>query len=191
MTETPAASGSPRLDPDLGPDTGHEYDGIRELDNRLPNWWLATLLITIVFGYGYWLYYHVFTGPSLAENYKAEMAEAEARAAATPVTDDMILSLGNEGAEKGKAIFQQNCVACHGANGEGKIGPNLTDSYWLHGGRPSEIYTTISKGVVSRGMLSWEPVLGVERTRLVAAYVNSLKGKNLPGKAPEGAKLSN
>ena len=177
----PAAAGGADVD------TGHDYDGIREYDNRLPNWWLATLFISIVFGYGYFFYYHVFDGGSLAATYAAEAAEAASHQAG-PVDDVTILALAGSTLmqEKAAPLFQAQCVACHGPNGEGKIGPNLTDKFWIHGGKPTEIYNTISKGVVSKGMLAWGPILGDEKVRMMAAYITTLKGKNLPGKAPEG-----
>jgi len=172
------------------PDKGHDFDGIRELDNRLPNWWLATLFGTIVFGYGYWLYYHVLEGPSVWAQYQAEEEAAKKKAAAVAanVTDDTLLKLSKDDKvlAQAKTIFTQTCAACHGNDGEGKIGPNLTDGAWLHGSKPTEIYKTISTGVAAKGMPAWEPVLGPEKVRWLAAYIETMKGKNLPGKAPEG-----
>ena len=171
-------------------DTGHDYDGIRELDNRLPNWWLLTLFGAIVFSFGYWLYYHSF---EWERGLWADFAEDEAAAAAQaakagPVTDDLItkLATNNEAVMKGEAVFKQQCAACHGDKGEGKIGPNLTDKFWIHGGKPTDIYKTISTGVAAKGMPAWETMLGTEKTRYLAAYVSTLRNKNVPGKAPEG-----
>jgi cytochrome c oxidase cbb3-type subunit 3 len=172
-------------------DTGHDYDGIRELDNRLPNWWLATLGITVAFGYGYWIFMHVLSGPSqLAAWHAEEAAVAQKAAASGPVTDQLLTGLAHseEVKQKAEVIFGQVCAVCHGAKGEGKLGPNLTDAYWIHGPRPTDIFKTISKGVTTKGMPAWEPQLGAEKTRWLAAYVSTLRGKNLPGKAPEGAR---
>jgi cytochrome c oxidase cbb3-type subunit 3 len=172
------------------PDMGHEYDGIRELDNRLPNWWLAILFGTVVFGYGYWMYYHVLEGPSMMATYQAEEEAAKKKLAAqaATITDEAVVKLSKD--EKvitqAKTIFAQTCAACHGNDGEGKIGPNLTDGAWLHGSKPTEIYKTISSGVAAKGMPAWEPVLGAEKVRMLTAYIETLKGKNLPGKGPEG-----
>jgi len=186
----------PRSAPPAAPvdptDTGHDYDGIRELDNRLPNWWLATLFATVVFGYGYWFYYHVLDRPGLVATLAAEEAAiARAQADSKPATDEMLIALSKdpETVGQGQALFKQQCVACHGDGGEGKIGPNLTDASWLHGGRPSQIHATVSSGVTAKGMPAWGPVLGAAKVRALAAYLETIKGANLPGKAPEGEKL--
>lgn len=174
------------------PDRGHEYDGIRELDNRLPNWWVATFVLTVVFGFGYWLYYHSFgAGPDQHAEYRAEVAAGPATGGAGggAMTDEALAAFVREpqAAEKGKELFQQYCVACHGAQGEGVIGPNLTDGHWLHGkGTPRDIRQVISQGVPQKGMIAWEKTLGAEKTDLLTAFVFSLKGKNVSGKVPEG-----
>jgi cytochrome c oxidase cbb3-type subunit 3 len=173
-------------------DTGHDYDGIREYDNPLPNWWLSTLYATMIFGCCYWLFYQVFGGTSLAAQLRHDEAEALARTAASaPITDELLLSLSHDGVTQSKAhaLFVQQCAQCHNADGSGKIGPNLTDAYWLHGDRPSEIYKTISTGVLVKGMPAWGQLLGEEKVRWLASYVISLRGANLPGKAPEGQKI--
>lgn len=184
------------FDPALGPDTGHDYDGIRELDNRLPNWWLWTLIGALFFGYGYWTYYHVLTDKPRGAwaDYEQEMAEAQAAADAAAkargdLGDDAFIAMARDPAvlEEGKAIYTQNCVACHLADGQGLIGPNLTDAYWIHDqGKPTGLRKVISAGVAAKGMPAWEPVLGPTRVDKVLAYVLTLKGKNVPGKAPEG-----
>lgn len=176
------------------PDTGHEYDGIRENDNVLPNWWLATLFITIIFGFGYWTYYHMLgAGPLPQAEYAAEVdaatkAAREAARSRGAVSDELLLKMSQAPAtvQAGAAIFKTNCIACHGEKGEGKIGPNLTDGVWLHGGKPTEILKTVSDGVLSKGMVAWEPTLGTDRVQDVVAFVLTLKNTNVPGKAPEG-----
>jgi len=173
-------------------DTGHDYDGIHELDNRLPNWWLFTLFGAIVFGAGYWFYYHAFEGRGLLVDLRAEEAEQARKAAASaPVTDELLVKLSHDPKTMtgAKSLFITTCAICHGADGEGKIGPNLTDDNWIHGNKPSDIYKTVSGGVASKGMPSWEPALGHEKVTWLAAYVESLRGKHLAGKAPEGEKL--
>lgn len=178
--------------PEYDHDMGHEYDGIREFDNRLPNWWLGVLFITIVFAYAYFFYYHVFdTGKGLRAVYETEKAEQDAREAAIPVDDGTILAIAAKPdmMEKAQALFTQQCAACHKPDGSGLIGPNLTDAFWLHGNKPSEIYSTVSKGVAAKGMPTWGPLLGAEKVKMMAAYVTTLKGKNLPGKAPEGTEI--
>ena len=187
-----APEGVPPPGGDRDVDTGHDYDGIREFDNRLPNWWLAVLFLTVVFGYAYFFYFHVFNGDGLWAVYKAEQAAVDAAEAAKPVDEGAILALAADKTmmtEKAQALFTQQCAACHKPDGSGLIGPNLTDSYWIHGNKPGEIYNTISKGVLAKGMPTWGPILGTERVKMMAAYVTTLKGKNLPGKAPEGTEI--
>ena len=183
-----AAGSSSEVDRDMG----HEYDGIREFDNRLPNWWLATLLLAIVFAYGYFFYYHIFDGVGLRATYQAEQKAIDDAEAAKPVDEASILALAADTkmmTEKAQPLFVQQCSACHKPDATGLIGPNLTDSFWLHGNKPSEIYATISKGVAAKGMPTWGPLLGAERVKMMAAYITTLKGKNLPGKAPEGVEI--
>ncbi|HEX5754215.1 MAG TPA: cbb3-type cytochrome c oxidase N-terminal domain-containing protein [Archangium sp.] len=168
----------------------HVYDGIEEMDNHLPNWWLFLLWSTVLFGFGYWFYYQVSgVGPGSMAVYKAEAAEAARNAASNqPVSDETLLALmlDSQSVEQGKAQFTQQCAACHGQKGEGLIGPNLTDKFWLHGGTPMAIHKTVSEGVVAKGMPAWERTLGAERVRSIAAYVLTLKNTNVPGKAPQG-----
>lgn len=176
-------------------DTGHEYDGIREHDNVLPNWWLATLFITIVFGFGYWAYYHTLKagllpgGEYAAEIDAAANAAREAAKSRGAVTDDLLVQLAQApgSVTAGAATFKTTCASCHGADGQGLIGPNLTDKAWIHGSKPTQILATITNGVAAKGMPAWEPVLGPDRVQEVAAYILTIRGKNVPGKAPEGS----
>ncbi len=157
---------------------GHadESDGIEEYDNPLPDWWLGLFWFTIIFAFGYTLHYHVIAHRSPAKELAAELAAAAQRwpgggASAAAFVPTPAL------AAKGAAIFQTNCVPCHGADLHGKIGPNLTDDVWIHGGRPQDIVNTITTGVSAKGMPTWGPILGPERIREVAAYVISMHGK--------------
>jgi cytochrome c oxidase cbb3-type subunit 3 len=165
----------------------HEYDGILEADNRLPLWWLWTFYGAIIFAIGYWFYYEEFkAAPGLTQAYYAEKAkEAEARGA-DPTDAELMALVSTPALEQGKQAFAANCAACHDSEGQGKIGPNLTDNAWLHGGSPVEIFRTIRDGVPAKGMPAWGPSLGRLGVTQVTAFVLSLGGKNLPGKAPEG-----
>ncbi len=154
---------------------GDEADGIEEYDNPLPDWWLGLFWFTIIFAFGYTLDYHFIEHRSPQKELATEVAAAakrwpqgggEAAFVATP-----------ELAAKGKLVFETNCVPCHGADLHGKIGPNLTDDVWIHGGRPQDIIHTITNGVQAKGMPTWGPILGPERVREVAAYVISMHGK--------------
>jgi len=172
---------------------GHAFDGIQEYDNPLPRWWLVIFYTTVLFGYGYWMHYQVArTGIGGVAAYEAEKAEATRRAAATkPITDELLIGLSKDPqtTAAGQKLFVQQCAPCHLENGSGKIGPNLTDEFWLHGNKPTEILKTISRGVVEKGMPAWEPTLGAERVRSLAAFVISHEGLNLPGKEPQGERL--
>lgn len=175
----------------------HEYDGIQEFDNRLPNWWLWTLYGSIAFAVGYWLVFHTWRFGALPqEAYAHEMslaAEAQlARMEGRELTDESLVLVSQipERVEAGHAVFSQFCVACHRADASGDVGPNLTDAYWLHGGRPLEIHNTVTNGVPDKGMVAWRDQLGPRRIEDVVSYVLTLRGKNLPGKAPQGVTAS-
>jgi cytochrome c oxidase cbb3-type subunit 3 len=168
----------------------HVYDDIEEEDNHLPNWWLATLFGAIVFAFGYWFVYEV-TGaaPSPLVAFKRESLELARKMAETgPVTNDTLKVLATDGKTlaEGKQIFTGTCAPCHGPLGQGLVGPNLTDKFWLHGGGAVDIHASITKGYPEKGMRPWGPVLGAARVRSVAAFVVSLKGQNLPGRPPQG-----
>jgi cytochrome c oxidase cbb3-type subunit III len=168
----------------------HVYDDIQEEDNRLPNWWLAILYGSIVFAFGYWFIYeiaHYWPGPR--QVYEAEAEAAARRLAAMPVTDDLLQTMATDTRvlEDAGRVFQQMCSPCHGPAGQGQVGPNLTDRFWLYGGAPTAIHKSITTGFPTKGMPPWGQMLGPTRVRALAAYVVSLKGKNLPGKEPQGA----
>ncbi|MDB4988896.1 MAG: Cytochrome c oxidase subunit CcoP [Myxococcaceae bacterium] len=166
----------------------HEYDGIQEADNQLPNWWLGTLFGAIVFSIGYWFYYQEFrVAPGLAQAYYAEQAERAEKTGVDPSEAELMAALDSPALALGRQTFTSTCVPCHEAEGQGKIGPNLTDSAWLHGGGPVAIFRTIRDGVPAKGMPSWGPSLGRAGVTQLTAFVLSLRNKNVPGKAPEGA----
>lgn len=172
--------------------TNHEYDGIKEYDNPLPRWWLLTFYATIFFAFGYWGYYHVLNlgfMPTQALAYENKAAEKKLNAVASSITEDKLLSMGKipQDVEKGKAIFAQNCVACHGDRGQGGIGPNLTDSAWIHGDKAMDIRKTISHGVLEKGMTAWQSVLGDNKINEVVAFILSIRNSNIPGKEPQGS----
>jgi cytochrome c oxidase cbb3-type subunit III len=165
----------------------HEYDGILEADNQLPVWWLWTLFGAMIFSAGYWFYYQEFhAGKSPTEAYFAEQAELAEKTGADPSEAELLAGSSGTNYELGAKLFAQNCVSCHESQGQGKIGPNLTDGFWLHGGDPVSIYKTIRDGVAAKGMPSWKPILGRAGVVQAVGFVLSLRNKNLPGKAPEG-----
>jgi cytochrome c oxidase cbb3-type subunit 3 len=168
-------------------DIVHEYDGIEEADNALPIWWVAVFIGTVVFGATYWVMIQEFHAqPTPAEALAIVQAERSARTG--QVSDDELVSASQTAGlvAAGKQAFTTNCVACHGAKAEGNIGPNLTDPNWIHGGKPSQIFSTIRDGVPAKGMPSWGAILGQDAVKSLAAYVVTLRGTNMPGKAPQG-----
>jgi cytochrome c oxidase cbb3-type subunit 3 len=169
----------------------HEYDGILEADNQLPLWWLYALFATMVFSAGYWFWYQEFhAGKNPTELYFAEQAALAEKSGADPSDAELLAGSTGSTRELGEKLFAANCVSCHDAQGQGKIGPNLTDSAWLHGGDPVSVYKTIRDGVAAKGMPSWKPILGRSGVVQVAGFVLSLRNKNLPGKAPEGIEVT-
>jgi cytochrome c oxidase cbb3-type subunit 3 len=172
----------------------HDYDGIEEYDNPLPGWWVWIFWATIVFSVGYWLYYQIGPGPSIIALHEADVrAAAERQATLAPrpgaVTDDAIAVLvkNPQALATAKEIYVARCLACHGPQGQGLIGPNLTDDYWMHGGRPTEILHTITEGVPEKGMVPWKDQLKPEELHMVTAYVLSLGGTSPPNpKPPQG-----
>ncbi|MBI5542568.1 MAG: c-type cytochrome [Deltaproteobacteria bacterium] len=168
-----------------------DYDGIVEHDNHLPRWWLMTLFGAIIFSVGYWLYYHKLEGrPQRAELEADEKALVEARdkAIASRVNDESLLAARADAAAMGRGqdLYKTTCAACHGEKGEGKIGPNLTDASWIHGGKPSQIFMTVTRGVPEKGMVAWGPSLGAAKVQDVVVYLLSIKNTQVVGKAPEG-----
>jgi cytochrome c oxidase cbb3-type subunit 3 len=173
----------------------HNYDGIRELDNSLPPWWVYGFYVTIIFAVIYMFTYHLGgSGISQDEEYTAEVLQAEAaklfyasgankqkidESTVVYLTDATSLAQGNK-------IYQNNCATCHGTIGEGLAGPNLTDDYWIHGGGIKNIFKVITVGVAGKAMIKWEGILKPEERQLVASYVWSLHDKPVKGKDAEG-----
>ncbi|MGQ2984827.1 cbb3-type cytochrome c oxidase N-terminal domain-containing protein [Flavobacterium sp.] len=173
----------------------HDYDGIHELDNVLPPWWVKLFYGTIVFGIIYLGYYHIFSGGDQDAEFTAEMEVAriaveEYKKTAKDLIDANTVTLLTDAAElaQGKKIFENNCAACHRADGGGAIGPNLTDEHWLLGGGIKNVFNTITKGGRDgKGMVAWQGTLKPSEIQLVASYVLSLKGSNpKDAKAPDG-----
>ena len=177
---------------------GHAYDGIEEYDNPLPGWWVWIFWATIVFSVGYYGYYQLGPGPSIVAEYEAESRALAKRAAAaapraTQITDETITRLRRDAGTmaKAKETFATRCAPCHGPAGQGIVGPNLTDEFWLHGGRAVEIARTIAEGVPEKGMIPWKGQLSPEEIYALAAYIATLAGTQPPNaKPPEGQKVA-
>lgn len=206
----------------------HNYDGIRELDNDLPRWWLWMFYISIVFSVLYMAYYHILgIGYSSSEAYASEMDPNFVRPQdfqptylgllpkyrsplaamqadlASAVPERAALKMGPlslksdtityvaltepEAIAAGQQAYVRNCASCHGQTGEGGVGPNLTDDYWLHGGDFSSVVKTVRYGFPTKGMISWLGTISPRQILEVSTYVTTLYGTNPPNaKAAEG-----
>jgi len=175
-----------------------DYDGIKELNNPTPGWFMGLFYVTMVFAVGYLLIYHVFkTEPLQYDEYKIEMADAaKAKAAylakSADKVDENTVKLTADPAvlADGKTIFSQRCAPCHGDHGQGVVGPNLTDDYWLHGNKINDLFKTIKYGVQAKGMPTWENQLTPRQIADVANFVKSIHGSHpANAKEPQGTKV--
>ena len=172
----------------------HDYDGIKELDNALPPWWKYGFYITIVVAVFYIFKFEVWhTGMNPTQEYAEEMSAAKIQtdaylaSAKENVDENSVVQLDAAGAAAGKEIFTKTCVACHLAEGQGSVGPNLTDEYWIHGGGVKDIFKTIKYGYPDKGMQSWQTTYSPIQMQQLATYIRTLKGTNPPNpKAPQG-----
>lgn len=180
-------------------DLGHDYDGIRELNNPTPPWWRWTFYCSIIFGVIYvWRFHISETAPlqlqELAiEEEKAAIAKAEYLKNSANNIDENNVQLLTDAADigSGQKLFASNCAACHGPEGQGLVGPNLTDKFWLHGGKVSEVFSTIKYGVPDKGMRSWKEDFSPKQIAQLCAYIHSIKGTTPANpKAPEGAEAA-
>lgn len=176
----------------------HDYDGIQEFDNPLPNWWLLTFYGAIAFSVVYIGYYHFAGGPSLIDELNADLAtvqaaaEANRKAAPGPSEDELNAAFADTGKRaQGKQIYAEKCAACHGAEGQGMIGPNLTDKFWIHGnGSLASLMQVVSDGVADKGMPPWGPLLSREQLVATAAHLKGLQGtKPANAKDPQGTEV--
>jgi cytochrome c oxidase cbb3-type subunit 3 len=181
----------------------HDADGITELDNNLPQWWVWLFVLTCVWAAGYLVYFHLMDGPGQIAQYEQEMAaaakaevvvatepaapgEAAPATAAVdePSTDEAVLA-------QGKDLYIKNCLVCHAPDGGGLIGPNMTDDYYIHGPLFADSVRIINEGVLAKGMISWKSVLKPDEIHAVASYIFTLRGTTpATPKAPEGEKAA-
>jgi len=173
----------------------HDYDGIKELDNNLPPWWKYGFYLTIVFSVLYMAHYHVVgSGNVQLEEYQAQLEEAEKqkaerlKLAASEVDENTAtMMIAEADLSAGKKIYTDKCLVCHGGAGEGLVGPNLTDDYWIHGGSIKDVFKIVKYGFPSKGMLAWQGQLTPVQMQQVSSYVKSLHGTNPPNpKEPQG-----
>jgi cytochrome c oxidase cbb3-type subunit 3 len=168
----------------------HEVDGIRELDNKLPRWWVWLFFFTIIFAAVYLVYYHVLgAGDLMLAEYQKEMKAGDALKGAAMArfeTDIATLqpSKDPEVLARGKKTFLTLCAPCHRADGGGLVGPNLTDEYWIHGDKFSDNVKTIWNGVPEKGMITWKNTLKPKEVYEVASYIYTLRGTHPPNPKP-------
>ena len=175
-----------------------EYDGIQEFDNDLPGWWRALFYVTIVLGLIYAGYMHLVSGESLQQQFARQIAEEKQLAAQIQAAQPVVAIADEEAAllklaadtqalAGGKGVYAGKCSPCHGPDGQGVIGPNLTDDYWIHGGKITDIRTVVENGVPDKGMLAWKPLLTPEELKSVVVYIYSIHGTNPANpKPPQG-----
>lgn len=203
-TQPNAQQGTPDAPQDEGRDRvlqGHTYDGIKEYDNPMPGWWVWLFWATAAFAVFYFVGITFF---DVIDTYEDDLAESrqelqmirEAYAEANPTFEASAEVLAAAVAdpqqvEAGAALFAASCAACHGNAGQGLIGPNLTDAYWIHGGTPLDVYNIITKGVAEKGMPPWESALSAEERVALVAFIESLAGTEPPNaKEPQGELVS-
>ncbi len=173
----------------------HDYDGIKELDNNLPPWWIYLFYACIVFSVLYLVRFEILGADDQETELKKELAQAKIEVAeymktAPDLMDEKTVTLISDAPAlaEGKTIFETNCAACHRADAGGQIGPNLTDEQWILGGGIKNLFHTITNGGRDgKGMIAWKGTLKPKEIQKVASYIISLKGSNPKDpKAPEG-----
>jgi cytochrome c oxidase cbb3-type subunit 3 len=175
----------------------HVYDGISEYDNPTPGWWHLFFILTVVFSLGYWVVYQLDPeAPTLHNAWADDAAEMNKlvfaklgtlkpdEATITKLMEDPTLM------SVGAAMFRTNCVACHGPSGEGQVGPNLTDDHYKNVKSIADIASVIANGANNGAMPAWKNRMTENEVVLMSSYIASLRGKNLPGRAPEGEKIA-
>ena len=168
----------------------HEADGIKELDNNLPRWWVWLFYLTIAYAGGYLVYYHVVRAGDLQEaEFNREWTRGEeiknaalarfetSLGSLTASSDPVFLS-------KGHQTYQTMCAPCHRVDGGGLVGPNLCDDYWVHGSNFVDSLKIIINGVPEKGMLTWKGVLKPAEIHAVASYIYTFRGSKPPNPKP-------
>ncbi len=174
----------------------HDFDGIRELNNKIPPWFMAIFYGSIIWALVYMVDFHILGSGNVQEDEYAEEVQIAAmereilNRSGSLVNEESVTRVDDVAAlASGKDIFVKNCAACHGMGGEGLVGPNFTDEYWIHGGGIKNVFKIIKYGVPQKGMISWQAQLDPTQMQEVGSYILSLKGSNPPNqKGPEGKK---
>lgn len=171
----------------------HDYDGIKELDNVLPPWWVYLFYGCIIFAVVYLVRFHVIGDYTQAEEYEKEVALAEEAHAKYLLTAPDLVNVDNvelltdaASIAEGKKVYEaNNCISCHGQNLEGGIGPNLVDANWINGGGVKNIFRLVSEGSTNNPVMApWKDVIKPSDIQKLASYIVSLGGTN-PANAKE------
>lgn len=193
MSDVPASD----ADQKLGQVLDHSYDGIQEYDNPTPGWWSAVFVATVMFSAMYFMYYHLRPdATSVRDEYDDAVASNLQKQWGKMGTlgqdqNSLLAYMQNKDYMlMGRTVFKSNCVSCHGPQGAGLVGPNLTDDYYKNIKVLGDIPRVINNGANGGQMPSWKSRLHPNEVALVAAYVASLRGQNLPGRPPEGDKIA-
>ena len=168
----------------------HDYDGIKELSNRPPPWLMIIFYGSIIWSVFYVFHYHILkTGPSQEDEYNQEVTEAKSMYKTVEFDENNITLITDNGKlSKGLTLYSKVCAGCHGANGEGTVGPNLTDKNWLHGNTPEEVFKSIKDGIPGTSMTAYGNSYSNDKILLITSYIlGELEGTNpANAKAPEG-----
>ncbi len=174
----------------------HTYDGIQEYDNPLPGWWTWMFVATIVFSVFYAMYFHIGApGRTIIDQYDSELAantrlQFKEIGDLTPNESTLVAYMNKDNWLKvGAVVYKTNCVSCHGRDGEGKVGPNLTDDVYKNVRKIEDIARVINEGAGKGAMPAWSNRLHPNEVVLVSAYVASIRGDNKEGKGPEGSEI--
>ncbi len=173
---------------------GHEYDGIKELDNRLPPWLKYLFYASIIFSFAYLMLVFIFEDDSILQEkeYQNEMAAIQQAQEQQDIEAEKVVPIPKTEAQilgEGKNTYDNTCMVCHGKFGQGLVGPNLTDEYWIHGGSMEDMTNIVLNGVIEKGMISYSNQLSKSQIESVLIYIQSLQGTNpSDAKAPDGEK---
>jgi len=163
----------------------HDYDGIKELDNDLPLWWLYGFYCCIAFALFYLFDYHIINNsPLQAQEYVIEIQQTNDEIKLNVKQVEIVQLVDEQSISNGAQIYANNCIACHLVDGGGSVGPNLTDDYWIHGGDFDAVVKVINDGVLDKGMVAWKTVLNPTQVNEVASYLFTLP--RVDGKDPQG-----
>lgn len=175
----------------------HSYDNIQELNHPLPSWWNTIWAISIVYAIGYFAYYQLMGGPTLKEEFDKDFKIVSAKQLEFKKRESAFNQeyyakvLADGGVKKGKEVYDLNCMPCHGENGAGDVGPNLTDDHWLRAqGNPDTIYGIVFNGSEANGMPIWSELISKDEIYQAVAYVMTFKNTFVKGKEAEGDKIA-